>query len=255
MVLINRIFQQSGFTLIELAMVLFILSLMLGAILPTLAIRLEQGERANTQSQLDEIKEVLYGFAIRNGRLPCPDCRNTTAPCIAADVDDGSEDRTAGECKTEAGNLPWVTLGVQENDEWGQSYTYRVSEDFADDGDGTPYDVGPPIYQEDCENVSATSDVSFSLCSDGDITVLDSDGGTNVATLVPAIVVSHGKNWAETPTAHEAENYDDGSAGDTDKTFVEKDYSQDATEGFDDLLFWISPHVLRNRMLQSGTLP
>jgi len=218
---------------------------MLGAILPALDLRLEQGERANTQSQLDEIEEVLYGFAIRNGRLPCPDCRDTTAPCIAADVDDGNEDRTAGECKAiaKAGNLPWVTLGVQENDEWGQHFTYRVAEDFADDTDGTG-----------CATTN-TQNVSFSLCSDGDITVLDSDGGTNVATLVPAIVVSHGRNWTETPTAHEAENYDDGSAGDTDKTFVEKDYSQDATEGFDDLLFWISPHVLRNRMLQSGALP
>jgi prepilin-type N-terminal cleavage/methylation domain-containing protein len=240
----NRSIQDSGFTLLEVAMVLFILSLMLSAILPSLATRLEQGERANTQSQLDEIEEVLYGFAIRNGRLPCPDCPDTTAPCIATDVDDGNEDRTAGECKTEVGNLPWVTLGVQESDEWNQYFTYRVSEDFADDTDGTG-----------CAPTN-TQNVSFSLCSNGDITVLDSDGGTNVvATLVPAIVVSHGNNWTETPTVHEAENYDDGSAGDTDKTFVNKDYSQDATEGFDDLLFWISPHVLGNRMLQAGALP
>jgi hypothetical protein len=76
-----------------------------------------------------------------------------------------------------------------------------------------------------------------------------------VAQNIPVIVISHGKNWIETPTVQEEENYDDGSAGNNDRVFVDKDYSNDATEGFDDMLLWISPHVLRNRMLMSGSLP
>ncbi|MEE9552066.1 MAG: hypothetical protein V3V89_03380, partial [Gammaproteobacteria bacterium] len=178
-----------------------------------------------TQLQLDEIKEVLLGFTISQGRLPCPDNDN-----------DGAEDRTAGECDTEMGNLPWSTLGVMSVDTWSNSFTYRVAEDFADDTVGTGCGT-------------ATLGVSISLCSDGNITILDSDGGANIATLVPALVVSHGKNWAVSTSADEAENTD----GDDD--FVDKDYSQTGGSEFDDMLIWISPHMLRNRMLMSGFLP
>ena len=47
---------QEGFTLIELAIVLFILGLLLGTILPPLAAQFEQKRREETQAQLDEIK-------------------------------------------------------------------------------------------------------------------------------------------------------------------------------------------------------
>ena len=238
---------NNGFTLIELAIVLFILGLLLASFLGPLAARVEQGEREETQLQLDNIKEILYGYVIKNAHFPCPDTDN-----------DGFEDTTDGTgtddiCAAEMGNLPWATLGVSETDTWLNRLTYRVDEHFADrettESDGT-YDVGPPVVHTECQDMPDTLSVSFSLCSDGNIKVFDSDGGAKVAEYIPAIVVSHGKNWVDNaPTAHESENIDD------DITFVDKDYSDDATEGFDDMLIWISPYVLRNRMLMSGLLP
>ena len=239
--------QQRGFSLIELAIVLFILSLLLGTLLPPLSAQIEQKRREETQARLDEIREVLYGFTFKNERLPCPDCRlDGEGTCVAADVDDGVEDRTGSgdnDCKSEVGNLPWTTLGVQGFDAWEQDFTYRVTDNFADDLDGTG-----------CTPV--TLGVSFAMCSDGDLTILDSDGGSNVATNVPAIVISHGQNWTETPSTDEEENYDDSAnASDTLKTFVYRDFSDDDTNPYDDMMIWISPHTLRLKMLEAGILP
>lgn len=243
--------HQYGFSLIELAIVLFILSLLLSTLLPPLSAQIEQKQREETQARLDEIKEVLYGFAFKNERLPCPDCRLAgEGTCVAADVDDGVEDRTGvgdNDCKSEVGNLPWTTLGVKGFDAWEQDFTYRVTDDFADDAAGVGTDPATCI---------ATVGVSFALCSDGDLTILDSDGGANVATDVPAVVISHGRNWTETPSADEEENYDDSaSATDSLKTFVYQDYRGDDANPYDDMLIWISPHTLRLKMLEAGILP
>ncbi len=228
---------QSGFTLIEMTMVMFILGLLMTAFLEPLASRVEEEERNNTQIQLDEIEQVLYGYVLRKNTLPCPDCSDTTGGCAAATADDGLEDRTAGACDTSIGNLPWVDLGIKGTDQWDNEFTYRVDLVFADTTDGTG-----------CA-ASATLCVSFSLCSDGDITVLDSSGGNNVATDIPIIVVSHGKNWASAPSPDEAENTNG------DAIFVDKDYSQEDGAEYDDMLIWISPHILKTMSVKAGMLP
>ncbi len=238
-----KIQYHSGFTLIELAIVLFILALLLGAILPPLTTQIEQRQREQTQAQLDEIKEVLFGFMFNQNnvlnkyRLPCPDCRDNAGDCATMTANDGVEDILGGaSCATAMGNLPWVILGVKEHDAWGQRFTYRVTTTFGDNTDGAN---NPPSCSD------TTLNVSFALCSDGDIVVLNSAGGSNLATEIPAIVVSYGKDWAEAPSTDEAENLND------DEYFVYRDYSFD----IDDLMIWISPHILRTKMLNAGILP
>jgi len=80
--------------------------------------------------------------------------------------------------------------------------------------------------------------------------VLDSAGGNNVATNITAIVVSHGNNWGSSSSADEAENTD----GD-DAVFVDKAYSQSAGAEYDDMLIWISPHILKTMSVKAGILP
>ncbi len=228
-----------GFTLIEMVMVIFILGLLMASFLDPLATRVEQEQRNSTQIQLDVIEEILYGYVLQNQALPCPDCADNTGGCAAATADDGVADQTVpGICDTEVGNLPWADLGVKGTDEWDNNFTYRVDDVFADTTDGTA-----------CA-AAATLGVSFSLCSDGDITVNDAAvAGNNVASLIPAIVVSHGKNWSFAASADEAENTDG------DAIFVDKEYSATAGAEFDDLMIWISPHVLRTMTVKAGILP
>ena len=238
--------NDNGFTLLEITVVLFIIGLLLGGLLVPLSTYIEQGQRVQTQTQLEEAREMLYGFTLKNHRLPCPDCSSNTAGncgdiagADAAHIGDGEEDIIAGDnCAHEIGNLPWVTLGMDGKDVWGHRFTYRVTNNFADAaaaGAGCTPD---------------TLQVSFGLCSDGNIDIVAAAGTANyVARFVPAIVLSHGRNGMDTASPDELEN------SDGDAVFVYRDYSNEATTGFDDMLVWISPHVLRVKMLNAGILP
>lgn len=249
-----KYFAQQGFTLVEITMVLFILGLLMASFLDPLATRVEQEERNNTQLQLDEIEEILYGHVLQNNYLPCPDCSDTTTGTCGTvntndptDINNGEEDILANTCATVVGNLPWATLGVKGTDEWDNEFTYRVDSSFADRS-------VPATDGTGCETGSATLGVSFSLCSDGDIVAWNMEDNTDpdfeiVATGIPAIVISEGKNWAISTSADETENTNG------DVTFVEKDYSATAGAEFDDLMIWISPHVLRTMTVKAGILP
>ena len=144
------------------------------------------------------------------------------------------------------GVLPWATLGVGETDAWGRRFTYRVTAKFADstDGDGTG-------------SCSVVTGVSFQLCSSGNLDVWTSSGHTTkVADSVPAIVISHGTNGYGAYTT--SGNQIAGASGDESDNATTSDnnyVSHDFTPTYDDLLVWISPSVLMNRMVTAGKLP
>jgi hypothetical protein len=82
------------------------------------------------------------------------------------------------------------------------------------------------------------------------------NGGTNVATSIPAIFVSHGSNGSGAYTSAGIQLTpsvapDEAGNSDTDTIFV----SHDFTPTFDDLVMWISPNILFNRMVMAGKLP
>ena len=252
-------YSTQGFTLIELAMVLLILGLLLSRFLAPLAARVEQQQRNNTQIQLDEIKEVIYGFVLQNHYFPCPDCSDNTGGCAVVeasdpdDINDGEEDFVNGAgtsliCANDYGNLPWVTLGVKGTDEWNNIFTYHVDRDFADRDDPDKSDG------TGCA-ASATLNVSFSLCSVGNIDVWNMADTADpdyarVADDIPAIVVSHGKNFLDNaPSADETENLNNNT------TFVNTVYNTATGTEFDDMLIWISPHILRTMSVKAGILP
>ena len=230
----------SGFTFVEMAMVLLIIGLLLGGLIPTISSQIEQQHRNETRQQLDEIKEALTGFAIINGRLPCPS--NGTA-ASGDELITGSG--VSATCTLTKGVLPWTALGVNETDGWSRRFTYRVTTNYADGADGTG--------ETAC---AVTAGVSFQLCSSANLNVLSTSGGSNVATNVPAVVVSHGNNGLGaypanggaqigTATGDEGENADDNN------TFVSKDPSP----SYDDIVVWLSPNILLNRMVMAGKLP
>jgi prepilin-type N-terminal cleavage/methylation domain-containing protein len=103
--------RAHGFTLTELAIVLVIVSLLIGGMLVPLSAQRDIQKVSETQKQMSEIKEALFGFAIINGRLPCP-----TTQADPASPDYGVEDAT---CVNVEGYLPWRTLGISETDAWG----------------------------------------------------------------------------------------------------------------------------------------
>ena len=261
----NLIKINAGFTLIELAMVLFIVALILGGVLTPLSTRLEQANRKQAEEVMKEIKSSIIGYALVNGHLPCPDCPlGANANCIAAVSDDGVEDgMTLGgavasrastdfnTCTVEVGNVPWVTLGVPEFDPWGRRYVYSVDQTFADDIDGT----GP------CGNAKTL--VSFELCSTGDMAIRNWDVTNNirgnvVAQNIPALIISFGadgQSFGGTApvSASELDNWWTDSLPPTfDRTFISNDY---VANQFDDLMQWITTPELMYRMVTAERLP
>lgn len=217
--------MQAGFNLIEMSIVLVIVGLVMGGLMAPLATQMENSRRNETELILEQLQEGIYGYALINGRLPCPDTNS-----------DGIEDRTGNNCTVVRGELPWSTLALGNTDAWGQNFIYRVTGTFADMVDGTG--CGMP-----------TTNLSFSLCSTGDIQVLDQVAGNVVAANVPAVIASRGKNWASTPSRDERENIDN------DTVFVTKNYSSAVGNEYDDMVVWVVPSILISRMVHAGRLP
>ena len=81
-------------------------------------------------------------------------------------------------------------------------------------------------------------------------------GGADVANNVPAILLSHGKNGAGAYLSNGTQlavstGDDEEENSDNDKNFV----SHNITSDFDDLVIWLSPNTLANRMVTAGKLP
>ncbi|MDX2459302.1 MAG: prepilin-type N-terminal cleavage/methylation domain-containing protein, partial [Gammaproteobacteria bacterium] len=117
-----------GFTLVEMAVVLAIVALLLGALLTPLATQQSLRKNKEAERDLREIKEALLGFAVANGRLPWPD-RNST-PDGLENIPGTVPDPALPPCTVCEGRLPWRDLGLTATDTWGRLYNYRMSSEF-----------------------------------------------------------------------------------------------------------------------------
>ncbi len=215
--------KSKGFTLTELTIVLVIVALLIGGMLVPLSAQRDIQNLKETQRQLAEIREALLGFAVINGRLPCP--ATETNP---ASANYGIEDATA--CGAE-GFLPWKSLGVSEVDAWGSKRTA----------------VGQPFtgYWRYCADAffSASFTLNTTPTAASQLNVLDATGNslTQPQPNSPiAIVYSTGLNLVA-----------DGQNASADTTFQ----GGDPSLGFDDHLIWIGRPILLSRMVSAGRLP
>lgn len=215
---------SQGFTLVEISIVMVIFGLLLGGLLGPLQVQRDNLKRKETEQSLQTIKQAITGFALRNGRIPCPDTNL-----------DGQENLAGQNCVSPRGTLPWATLGVIRFDAWKQPFTYRVDTRFADIPNGTG-----------CTDDPIVVGISFQICSTGNITVLDSRGGALVASGIPAIIVSHGRNWVSAGDTDEQENRDNNTI------FVDKTH---INQGYDDLVDWVNINNLRASMVYAGKFP
>jgi prepilin-type N-terminal cleavage/methylation domain-containing protein len=220
--------HKTGFTLVELAIVLVIVALLASGLLVGIAAQRNAAETIDAQRQLENIRETLTGFALTHGRLPCP-----ALPNLA------SSDTNAGvaNCAQPHGVLPWVTLGLPEVDPWGRRFTYYAHGSFT-------------------AAVPSGALASFTLDTVGNANVKASSGSSgNVASDLPAVVVSHGSRgagaWQPNGSQLPGAAGDEAENADADLTFISR--TQDGN--FDDLVTWIVPSILKSKMVAAGRLP
>ena len=237
--------NQCGFTLVEIAIAIFIITILLGSILVLLTTQIEQRQVSETQKMLEDIKEALIGHAVARGYLPCPDRTSGGAGGANDTANDGVEDFNAGTgvcfSTTATGNVPWVTLGLGASDPWGNRFRFRVHSDFARRSPGTP----------------------FSLSTAANLAVRVSALGTNLTDSAVAIVISHGRNGlgaigAQTSVLNPTPSSMDETANysNTNNYVSHVQTAVGSTAGeFDDVVTWLGRYSLYNRMVSAGKLP
>jgi prepilin-type N-terminal cleavage/methylation domain-containing protein len=229
-----------GFTLAELTIVLVIVALLIGGMLVPLSAQRDLQDLRETQRQLSDITEALLGYAAshvatNSGKpyLPCPDTDG-----------DGFENRSGNGCAAVEGRLPWSELGVGREDAWGNRFRYRVLGEYSDSGTGFMLTAAASL---------ADSNLPLRACEDAAC-------ATVIANHLPAVIVSHGKNGAGAFNTSGGTNpapngTDEIENQDGDDNFVLHPMSIVPGSEFDDLVAWVSPYILFNRMIVAGRLP
>lgn len=247
--------RVQGFSLVEMAIALMVFALLVGGMLLPLSAQIEQRHIVETQRQLEDIKAALMGFAAANGRLPCP----------ASSTSNGRENFAAGGTAANGncsnfldGFLPAVTLGLTPVDPDGYALDawalptsrirYAVSNATVN-AQTNPFTKTNGIKSAGIANV-ANADLLHVCASSAGITA--SSCGTAVTLAGNAVVVIY--SLAGNPTAGGA-GADEQANLNADKVFVSHPNSAATGNEFDDLVTWLAPSLLLNRMIEAGRLP
>jgi len=228
---------------------MFIIVLLLGSILVPLTTQVEQRQIADAQKKLDEIKDALIGFAIANGRLPCP----ASASSAGAESLSGG-----GSCTTVNydGFVPAVTLGITATndqgfavDPWGNRIRYAVT-----NANSNAFTTANGMSST---GLSALSPNLFVCSTATGIAINNCDTGKTLATGVPVVIYSTGKNGSYGGTDLDERANPNPNSSDNNRGFVyHTPTPSTATNGeFDDIMVWLSPNILYNRMVAAGKLP
>ena len=216
-----------GFSLIELSIVLIVFALLAGSLLPLASGQRQQQEELRAVRQLEQALEALYAHAVVYGHLPCP----ADPALAAADAQAG-----AAACPREYGVLPWQTLGLAATDPWGSYISYFADKKF----------TGPP---------APGAGAGFGLHTEASGEVSVATGGIKLASQIPALLVCHGRNvhqaWRPDAGRNAGGSADEVENGKASRNFVDR--LPDA--GYDDLVRWVNPAVLKLRLVNAGRLP
>ncbi|HEX4985623.1 MAG TPA: prepilin-type N-terminal cleavage/methylation domain-containing protein [Burkholderiales bacterium] len=258
--------SERGFSLIELAIAVFIMALLIGSILVPLQSQIESRKIDETQRMLDQARELLLGYAAANGYLPCPASTTSNGQELGNHTT-GVCDATVTGTNAYVGFLPAVTLGYTPIDgsgyaldAWGLAQNrirYAVTNVDIATSTPCPTAVTKPFTKANGMRTATMSCIQslstlLYVCNTGTGV---SGTGCSAATAelsdnAIAVVWSLGSNAPNGGNApHEDKNLDNN------RVFVLAPYSRVSGSEFDDQLVWIGPPILFSRLLSSGALP
>jgi prepilin-type N-terminal cleavage/methylation domain-containing protein len=271
-----------GFSLIELAVVIFIVGLLLGGIVVPLATQSEIRKYDQTQRILDQARESLIGYAAANGRFPCPASASSTTGA-GNGVEDGNA--ATGVCNPATvtgtnvyyGFLPATTLGftpVDANgyalDAWGRSWKNRIryavsSVSVNSTANCTATPISRPFTAPNGMRSAGMSCIAAAtnllyVCNSGTgVTGTDCNTAVKLASSVPVVIWSVGPNAATSggTSVDELQNPNPTAGFSADRIFVStnKRAAGEAGGEFDDIVTWIGSPTLFNRLVAAGQLP
>ena len=280
--------NQKGFTLVEIAIVLLVVTILVGYTVALFPKQQELKQYRAADSEMDRVIEAIIGFAQVNGRLPCPAIPNSLG------LENG--DSVSG-CNNYGGFIPANTLGIEGRlnrdslmmDPWGNPYRYYVSSsDFGTSGDAD-FIVAGEIRAVGLVDSNADGyidlDGQFMICDAAGTSTDDLCTGANTVfgnaaaaggpyAGAPFVIVSHGKDWNQFgETGDQLENlgtsgtnstlgmangplgfdYTIKNIGAGQTTFVKRPTG--FGDDFDDIVKWASPSVLFSKLVAAEQLP
>lgn len=267
-----------GFTLVEIAIAIFIITILLGSILVPLTTQVENRNIDTTQRILDQAREALIGYAAATGRFPCP--ASGTSNGLELFFSPGGS-AANGLCHTSVtgaagtnvyvGFLPAATLSftpVDDNgyavDAWGLTQNrirYAVSYQTVN-GVPRPFTTlpNPPtntlgMRAAGMSNIVGAGLLNICNTSAGSSPTACASAAATLTSNAIAAIWSLGANAATSGgvSADEAENSEAFTGA--DRVWVMRTRSNVTASEFDDIVTWVSPLVLFNRMVAAGQLP
>ena len=262
-------YQQKGFTLIEIALALVIIGLLLTGLFKGLESQVTNAKLAETENILTETKKALLLYVTTEGHLPCPDTDN-----------DGRENRGGnGQCTRDYGTIPYLDLqGIGQKDAYQQALLYSVNRrtdrnNVNNNGNinDCPITTGgnasacyfnqnstlgsPRFNLSTPPTGTNTGAGNLSVCGQISQNQCNASLNPKVAQYVPAVIVSFGHNGAQTWTnCNNASNAERENC-DHDAYFVQKTFANnttDANKKYDDQLTWISALEIKKAFMESG---
>lgn len=213
-------FSSRGFTLVELAIVLVIVALLAGGLMITMTSQIDQRQRSEARQQLEDARDALLGYAAAHIATD----GKPHLPCPDTD-DDGLENRDGDLCTSASGFLPNNDLGLSRQDPWGNRIRYHVHANLA------------------------RRDVGFKFSTTGDLRLCEQAACvTVIAASLPVVLIAGGRNGV-------GSDLDELENNDGDRDYVSHPPSGADAGAFDDLVIWLSPNILFNRMIAAGRLP
>lgn len=207
--------EKKGFTIVEMAVALAVISLLLGTSIAFTSARIAAQKLQITKDRMNTITESIRMFAIHHGSLPCPADgslastassfgigQRTASPtdvCNADNTVPGVYWANNDGRRVVQGVVPVGTLGLSPEyimDGWGRKFTYIIDEGFARAA-ANFWDSGCSPCGTACTNQSG----NIKVCSTQDATGHSGDTCPSNREIVPRApenlgaifaVISHG---------------------------------------------------------------
>jgi prepilin-type N-terminal cleavage/methylation domain-containing protein len=243
--------RHSGFTLLELSVVLLVLSLMMGGVFAALTQKARVEQQAELERRMDVIEQAVMAYYKRenNYGLPCPTVdQNVSFNNSAFGIGDDTHwcgKVTYNSSGTVIGNVPTKTLGIPDEytlDPWGNRFVYAITPQFGYIGAGDS-NRGLYLYHIHSSALSGFDkmtilDETKNPITDQAILVILSHGpdGFGAYTRDGQVKAAYSKNSHQMTNCH-CDN--DGIPTGATKEFVKRNYytnTDDNEDNFDDTL-------------------
>lgn len=185
--------QATGFSLVELSIVVLIVSILLTMGLAAFNAQLDTASLSATQRKQETIKDALIAFLRTSRRLPCPEITGLpggSAPTGRENRTNGAPPDPAFPCTSYVGTLPWLDLGLPKDaalDGYGNFFTYFVSSAAAATDPDWTRTASPGTT-----GFSVGSPGRFAITHNGQATGIDASLNP-LPALAAVVLVSHGR--------------------------------------------------------------